>query len=309
MGRAPPVPLSEAAERLESALSGSVLRDEPMARHTSYRVGGPAALFVTCDTLGDVSTCATVLAEEGVEWTVLGKGTNVLVSDEGYPGAIVVLGREFRSSRFEGERLEAGAGCLLARLVQDAYAKGLAGLECAVGIPGTLGGALVMNAGSRDDWIGESVESVTVVSPDKGLLRLRGSDIDWRYRRTDLPDHGVVVEAQLRVFPDDVVDLKRRMESAFRRRKATQPMGKPSAGSVFVNPADDSAGRLIESVGLKGRRLGGAAVSDVHANFIVNQGGATARDILLLMHLIRDTVRDTHGVELTAEVRFLGSFS
>lgn len=266
-------------------------------------------MHLVCETVGDVALATEVLAEEDVPWTMLGRGTNVLVADSGYDGAVVVLGRDFRRREVTAERIEAGAGCILAAVVQDTYARGLTGLELAVGIPGTVGGAAVVNAGSREEWIGGLVESVTLFVPGGGLERVRGPEVRWGYRSTDLPSRGIVVEVELHVTQADTRDVRRRMEAAFRRRKMTQPVGKPSAGSVFVNPPGDSAGRLIEAAGLKGRRVGGAAISEVHANFIVNEGGATARDVLELMHLARDIVKDTHGVELTAEIRFLGSFS
>lgn len=303
------MPLEGAYAALAGRIAGDLRRDEPMARHTSFRIGGAAALFLVCDSVPDLSVATSVLAEHEVEWTVVGKGTNLLVSDEGYEGAVMVLGREFRNRSVEGDRMEAGAGCVLAALVQHAYSKGIGGFEFAVGIPGTLGGALVMNAGTREDWIGSRTESVTVFVPGTGLERLRGTDIAWGYRRTDLRDKGIVVEAQLRAVPGDVTDIRRLMESGFRRRKQSQPLGKPNAGSVFANPPGESSGRLIEEAGLKGVRIGGARVSEVHANFIVNEGSATARDVLELMHLVRDTVRETSGIELQPEIRFLGSFS
>jgi UDP-N-acetylmuramate dehydrogenase len=171
-----------------------------------------------------------------------------------------------------------------------------------------VGGALAMNAGSRDEWIGSVVESVTLFVPGQGLVGVRGPEIAWEYRRTDLPCRGIIVETVLRVVESDAVHLRRAMEASLRRRKRSQPLALPSAGSVFVNPEGDSAGRLIESVGLKGTRVGGAQVSDVHANFIVNTGGATAADVVELIRTIRDAVKESHGIELRPEIRFLGSF-
>lgn len=299
----------EAWARLATAhLDGAVRRDEPLARHTTFGIGGPAALYVECDSLHDVATTFEILAECEVEWTVLGKGSNMLVSDVGYPGAIVVLGRDFKRHGIDGSHLRSGAGVILAALVQDAFSTGMTGLEFAVGIPGTLGGALAMNAGSRSEWIGEVVESVTIFVPGEGMRRLRGSEISWGYRRTDLAARGIALEASLRLEPGDVVDIRRRMESGLRRRKVSQPIGTRNAGSVFVNPDGDSAGRLIESLGLKGVGHGGAQVSEVHANFIVNTGGATAADVVALITRIHDAVRDEYGIELRPEVRFLGPF-
>lgn len=291
------------------AIDGTdVHRDEPMARHTSFHIGGPADLFIVCDSVTALSDTLDILAAEQIPFVVAGKGTNLLVSDSGYRGAVLVLGKQFKKHVCEGEYIRAGAACILAYLVQDAFSKGLAGLEFAVGVPGTLGGALAMNAGSRDAWIGSVTESVTLYVPGQGLIRLRGNDIEWGYRSSGLPGRGIIVEGELRLTPSDPARIRAEMERSLTRRKQTQPMGAASAGSVFVNPEGDSAGRLIESVGLKGTALGGARISDVHANFIVNDGGATAADVLGIVNKARTSVRDRYGIELQTEVRFLGEF-
>jgi len=300
--------IAEAGVRLAAALSGEVRRDELMARHTSYRIGGPAALWVRCDTLADLAAATSILAEEDVQYVAVGKGTNLLVADEGYPGAVVVLGKEFARHSVDGEFVQAGAAVILASLVNDAFAQGLSGLEFAVGVPGTFGGAVAMNAGTRDDWIGSMVESVTLFVPGVGLERLRGAEVPWGYRRSGLQGRGIIVEAVLKVTPGDPVTIRRVMEANFRRRKGSQPVGSASAGSVFKNPEGDSAGRLIEAAGLKGARVGKASISEVHANFIVNEGGARAADVVSLIQLARDTVKDRYGVELSPEIRFLGTF-
>ena len=300
--------VAHAYERLRASLSGTIRRDEPLARHCSYRIGGPASLVIDCDTVADLALATSVLAEEDLAWTVLGKGSNVLVADAGYDGAVITLGREFKRHTLEGEHLRTGAGVILAAIVNDAFSAGRTGLEFAVGIPGTVGGALAMNAGSREEWIGSVVESVTIFVPGQGLVGIRGPEIAWGYRNSGLSARGIIVEASLRLDEGDEVYIRRTMEASLRRRKRSQPLGVPSAGSVFVNPDGDSAGRLIEAVGLKGSRVGGAAVSDIHANFIVNTGGANAADVLGLIGLIRDTVKDMHDIELRPEIRFLGSF-
>jgi UDP-N-acetylmuramate dehydrogenase len=300
--------VSAAYQRLRKEVAGPVRLDELMARHTTYRIGGPAALFVECDSVTDLAAATSILAEEDVLWRVLGKGSNVLVSDLGYAGAVLTLGRDFKRHALEDERLRTGAGVILAAVVRDAFSAGRTGLEFAVGVPGTVGGALAMNAGSRDEWIGSIVESVTLFIPGQGLVGVRGPEVSWGYRHSDLTMRGIIVEAALRVVEGDEAHIRRTMEASLRRRKRTQPLGMPSAGSVFVNPEGDSAGRLIEAAGLKGARIGAAVVSDVHANFIVNAGGATAADVVALVKLIRDTVKETNGIELRPEVRFLGSF-
>lgn len=299
---------ASALETLRSGLTGTVRAEEPLARHTTYRIGGPATLFVTADTVADLALVHRVCEAEGLTWVVLGKGSNVLASDAGYEGVVVVLGRDFKRHDVDGGHLRSGAGVILAQLVQDVFAKGLSGLEFAVGIPGTLGGALVMNAGSRDEWIGGIVESLTLFVPGEGLVGLRGSDVEWGYRSTDLASRGVVVESVLRVTEGDVDRIRRTMETGLRARRTSQPVGAACAGSVFVNPAGDSAGRLIEQAGLKGERRGGAVVSEVHANFIVNEGGATAEDVLALVDHVRLVVMETHGIELRPEIRFVGTF-
>ena len=295
-------------ERLAPVLDGLVKLDEPLARHTTFRIGGPAALFIECDTVSDLERSVETCAEEGLEWTILGKGSNVLASDEGYSGAVLVLGRSFKRHHCDGDKVTSGAAVILAALVQDSFKRGQSGLEFAVGIPGTVGGALAMNAGSRDDWIGSVVESVTLYVPGSGLSCVRGPEIDWGYRRSGLARRGVIVESTLALQAGDGVHIRRVMEASLRRRKRNQPLGTPNAGSVFVNPPGDSAGRIIESLGLKGSMVGGAQVSEVHANFIVNAGNATAADVIELITRVRDAAREAHGIELTPEIRFLGSF-
>lgn len=297
-----------ALHRLRESLAGSVRADEPMARHTTYRIGGPAAIFAECDTVGDLHAAVSILDSEDVPWTVLGKGSNLLVSDEGYRGAVLVLGRDFKHHEIDGEHIRAGAAVSLGVIVQDAFREGLSGLEFAVGVPGTLGGALAMNAGGRDQWIGSIVESVTVLDPQAGLLGVRGDEVKWGYRRSDLGARGVIVEASLRAEKGDRDVIRRVMEASLNRRRKSQPLGMPSAGSVFVNPPNDSAGRLVEAAGLKGFAIGAARVSDVHANFIVNTGRARAADVVAVIRHVRETVEEEYGVELQPEIRFLGSF-
>lgn len=301
--------IATAFSQLTKELSGVVRLDEPLARYTTYRIGGPADILIIADTLADLKAATAILDASQIEWTVLGKGSNILAADAGYRGAVIILGREFRKHFVREGQLIAGAGAILAHVVQDAYAAGLSGLEFAVGIPGTVGGALAMNAGTGDDWIGSVVSQITVLQPTGELVSVRGHEVAWGYRSATLPARGITVECSLRVEQGDVISIRRRMDSALARRKRTQPIGLPCAGSVFRNPEGDSAGRLIENVGLKGVRSGQASISEVHANFIVNHGGATARDVLRLLHDARDTVLDRHGVELKPEIKFLGSFS
>lgn len=287
---------------------GKVARNEPMSGHTTYRIGGPARFVVTVETLDALSRVLRECARLGLPWVPVGQGSNLLVADEGYDGVVVLLSGDFRRWSFDENalRFTVGAGVTLARLVQEAYHLALSGFEFAVGIPGTVGGALRMNAGTREDWIGSRVVSVTTFSLKGGLRRYHGDEIAWQYRRSSLPNDEVVVECELACQRGMAGRIQQRMEEALRRRKQRQPLGMPSCGSVFRNPQDGSAGDLIEQAGLKGYRVGGAQISQVHANFIVNTGGASAADVAACMKKARDEVMGAYGIELRPEVRFLG---
>lgn len=294
------------------ALEGSgeldVCANERLSRHTTYRIGGPAELFVTCHSYAALCKTVRVLAEEGVDWVILGKGSNVLASDAGYKGAVIVLDGEFgRVSVDAGEGLvTAGAGALLSRVVNEAYRAGLSGLECCAGIPGTVGGAVSMDAGSRREWIGSRVRDVVVLRPGAGMHRYGGGEVEWGYRSTSIPTSEIVLEATFELEPRAKESIQFDMEQRITRRKSSQPVGKPCCGSVFRNPTDGSAGALVEAAGLKGCTCGRAQVAPEHANFVVNTGGATAADVVSLIGLMHDTVLEQSGVDLLCEVKLLG---
>jgi UDP-N-acetylmuramate dehydrogenase len=296
---------------LEGTIGGMVSYNEPMARHTSYRLGGPAALYIECASLADINRCLEVFQSHHLSWCVVGKGSNLLVSDEGFSGAIITLGREFKHFSFPDESvgenlLVAGAGVILSSLVQDAFKSGYAGLEFSVGIPGTFGGALFMNAGAATEWIGSLVESVTVLRPGQGLVRYEARELPWAYRRSGIPTGEIIVEGGLRVSRGHLGQIRAKMEASLRKRRKSQPLTIPNAGSVFRNPPNASAGKIIEELGLKGYTVGGASVSEVHANFIVNNGTATAADVIAIIMYIRERVREEYGYELQPEIRFIG---
>lgn len=293
---------------LSGAIDTDLIENEKLARHTSYRIGGPAALFVTCHSYHALRRAVEELTSEQVPWVVLGRGSNVLVSDVGYTGAVLTLGREFSRSVLadDGRTLTVGAGTILARLVNSVYAQGLSGLEFAVGIPGTLGGALSMNAGTRTEWIGLLVEDVVTYKPGAGIVHYGGGEIEWGYRTCSLPRDEIILEATLKLEPEPKSDIRARMERYLARRRRTQPLGSASCGSVFRNPPDRSAGAMIEDCGLKGFSVGGAEVSNVHANFIVNTGTAKASDVIAVIRKVYGKVREAYGVELQTEVKFLG---
>ena len=292
---------------LSGTVDADVLRDERLSRRTTYRIGGPAALFVAAHSYEALARTLEVLSREGVDWVILGKGSNLLVSDKGYDGCASVLDGEFaRHSFAEDGSLTAGAGATLSRLVNDALKKGLSGLEPCVGIPGTLGGALSMDAGTRREWIGGRVRDLVVLRPGEGMRRYGGGEVEWGYRSTSLPTDEIILEATLELTPAAPDAIAADMEERLARRRAAQPLGAPSCGSVFRNPVGQSAGALIESCGLKGESCGGAQISPEHANFIVNRGGATAADVITLISRAHEAVLREHGVDLLCEVKLLG---
>lgn len=291
---------------LSGRVDADVRRSEPLARHTSLRIGGPAALFVTAHDLAALTRTIAVLAEEGVPWVLLGRGTNILASDDGHPGCVICLGREFDRMEVDGTTLTAGAAAKLSGVVQAAMNAGLAGLDFLAGIPGTVGGAVRMDAGTRDEWIGSVLRDVVCLRPGQGLVRHDASEIAWGYRSTSLPEREVVLEASFSLAEGERALIAEAMQRRLARRRLRQPVGLASCGSVFRNPEGASAGRLVADCGLAGERVGGAQISELHANFIVNRGGATASDVCTLMARMHDGVLAASGHDLTPEVRLLG---
>lgn len=291
---------------VDDRFDGDVYPNEPMSRHTTYRIGGPARFFVRVNSIGALTGLIDVCAAEGVPWVMVGRGSNVLVADEGFAGVVIALGRDFRTSRFEEGRFMVGAGATLSSVVQDAFRRNLGGFEFAVGTPGTIGGALRMNAGSRDEWIGERVITVTTYRPGAGLARRRGSELEWGYRSSSFAPDEAILECELAAEAADPFKVRDKMEENLARRQQTQPLSLPTCGSVFKNPEGASVGRLVEELGLKGASVGGARVSDVHGNFIVNAGSATAADVRALMEHVRRCVFANFGIDLVPEVRLVG---
>ncbi len=296
------------ADELGPHFDGAILESEPMSRHTTYRIGGPARYFIEAHSLSSLVAATEALRAWGIPWIALGKGSNLLVSDEGFDGAVVTLGRGFSACRYneDAATFSVGASCRLSHVVRQACEHGRSGFEFAVGTPGTIGGALRMNAGTSREYIGSRVESVTTLRPGTGLRRYNASDISWGYRETTLPYDEIVLECELSTLEGDPAEIHASMERSLSRRRTTQPLALPSCGSVFRNPERESVGRLVENVGLKGASCGGAQISELHANFIVNRGGARAVEVLALIHAVQNAVGERYGIELIPEVRFLG---
>jgi UDP-N-acetylmuramate dehydrogenase len=282
-----------------------VLPDEPLARHTTFAIGGKAPFLVEIGNAAALERVRACLASEGMAWRVLGGGSNVLAPDAGVPYAVVRLKGGLAHFSFESTRVMAGAGISMRTLCVAARDAGLAGLESAATLPGTLGGALAGNAGYAGRPIGDVVESVSMLLHNGRTETLARDAIEFGYRRSSLKGMGVILGATLRLAQGDRATIARAMEAFAAERRECQPLSEPSAGCVFCNPPGASAGRLIDQAGAKGWSEGGAKVSPVHANFIVNEGGARAADVRRLIERVRERVRARFGVELELELELM----
>jgi UDP-N-acetylmuramate dehydrogenase len=284
----------------------------PLARHTTIKVGGPADLLLSVRATEALAACLACLARYDVPFIVLGNGSNILVSDRGIRGAVLRLVGTFRGVRWEeqSDRIVAdvGAGYAVSRLVRDAIRRGLGGLEFAEGIPGSVGGSLVMNAGAYGSEMEKLVLSVEGLTPEGEPMVLEREALRFSYRQTELPRQTVVTRVRLALTKEDPAVADERMRAIMAQRKASQPVGYPNCGSVFRNPPGDHAGRLIEAAGLKGVRRGQAEVSRRHANFILNRGGARAQDVRELIEYVKGEVERRFSVKLETEVRFVGDW-
>jgi UDP-N-acetylmuramate dehydrogenase len=307
--------MTELVPALRRAARGEVIEQAPLAPRTSVRVGGTAQLWVRPRDPEALVAVLGLLCDAGVPWFALGGGANTIVGDAGIEGAVLKLGPDFVDEAVEegGDHalLTLGAGAPIARFVSLAREQRGVGIAWAAGIPGTVGGMVAMNAGTSTGSASGHLEAVEVATPG-GLRWLPVSELRLSYRHCELPSGAVLTRARCRVrrgSDQEVLEDQRASKSDVERRRATQPLTLPNSGSVFVNPQGDFAGRLIEQAGLKGTRRGGAQISDKHANFIVNLGEATAADVVELIALARGAVRAMCGVELTPEVRLVGTFA
>ena len=295
-------PTAEQIAALAIVIGPQLRTDEPMAPKTSMRVGGRAAAYAEIRDSGHLVAALSICDAEGIAWTVVGLGSNLIVRDEGFPGLIIRLGGDFTKVTVDGPRIRAGAAVPIVSLCREAAKHGLSGIEGLVGIPGTVGGAVRMNAGT-DVEIGDVVDRVEVVVAGERLQTFTRPE--FAYRRSTLDRRAVVSAAEMVLILSDPRAVQAELRKRIDRRNATQPLELPNSGSIFRNPPGDYAARLIEVAGCKGTRVGGAEVSQKHANFIVNRGGATSADVLALIDHIKESVRRTHGVELETEVHVL----
>ena len=299
----------EAATILRDAAGDRVRRDFPLAPLTSFRLGGPAAVYLEAASQEDLAALGRALDDTGLPMLVIGKGSNLLISDEGFPGIVVRLGKGFRWAARDGEQISAGGAMPLPAMANVALSHSLAGLEFGVAIPASLGGSVRMNAGAHHRSLDEVLASVEIFDTRAGEVRvIPASEAGFTYRDSRLPERSVVVGATAALTADDPAAIRARMDEARRWRRETQPLAEPNCGSVFKNPEGDHAARLIDRAGAKGLRLGGARVSEKHANFFIAEEGATATDVRALIGEVRRRVHDSAGVWLEPEVHLVGRF-
>ena len=287
-----------------------VLFDEPMSQHTTFRIGGPADVFVMPENYEQIREVLRLCKEEKLPFFVLGNGSNLLVSDSGYRGVIIQMDRNMEEIRLDGEEIHACAGALLSSVAVAARNASLTGFEFAGGIPGTIGGAAVMNAGAYGGELKDVLKEVTVMTREGEILTIPADKLEMGYRTSIIKTSGyLVLEAVISLKKGDEEKIRAVMKDLSERRTEKQPLDYPSAGSTFKRPEGYFAGKLIMDSGLRGYRAGGAQVSEKHCGFVINAGGATAEDVRSLMdHVIR-VVREKYGVTLEPEVKFLGDFN
>ena len=287
-----------------------VLINEPMSRHTSFRIGGPAAAFVTVNDEEELAAVMAAVTGAGAEHMIIGNGSNLLVSDEGYPGIMIKLGGNFESIECDAEdhcRVRVGAAMLMSRTAAFLTENGLSGFEFASGIPGSIGGAVFMNAGAYGGEIKDVVRTVLVMDPDGTNPRtVSNTDMQFSYRHSMAEDEGVLIlSAEMELAEDDPEAIAARVAELQFKRNSKQPVNWPSAGSTFKRPVGGYAAALIEQSGLKGYTVGGAQVSEKHSGFVINTGGASCEDVLEVMRHIRETVFADSGILLEPEVRLI----
>ena len=286
-----------------------IYTDEPMSRHTTFRTGGPADYLVT-PRYEQMQELVTALRAQNIPFTVIGNGSNLLVSDDGIRGVVIEIGKQMSEIMVDGDVLHAQAGALMSAIAARALEAGLGGFECEAGIPGSIGGAAVMNAGAYGGELKDVLESVEVLTPEGELVTIPAADLDLSYRHSCIPEKGyLVVAATIRLTKADPEQIRAKMDELKEKRVSKQPLEYPSAGSTFKRPEGYFAGKLIEDAGLRGFKVGGAQVSEKHCGFVINAGGATSTDVISLMKQVREKVKDQFGVTLEPEVKFVGDIS
>ena len=297
----------ELASLTQNGNNPSKLRfDEPLSKHNYFGIGGGAAAYFEVSTIDELTYVAQLQKRSSVPVAIIGRGSNLLVNDAGYPGIVIRLIGEFNRLEFTENRVDVGAGVSLPRLSKMAAGHGLSGVEFALGIPGSVGGALIMNAGAWGSSFGDLIERVQVMTAEGKLMDISRDDAGFSYRHSGLKTYFCVTGATLTLIPGDPQEVDDLMQDLYNQKITSQPFAEENAGCMFKNPPGHSAGKLIDECGLKGHRIGGAEVSKIHGNFILNLDNATAHDVLSLVRHIQDHVKQERGVDLEMEVQLLG---
>lgn len=286
---------------------GTVLTDEPMSKHTSFKIGGPVDIFVIPGTIEELANSIKLCKDEGFDYFIMGNGSNLVVRDKGMRGIVIKVSESLSDIKVEGTKLIAEAGALLSIVSKAALRHSLSGMEFASGIPGSLGGAVAMNAGAYGGEMKDIVAKVTCLDKNGNFVEYENKDMNFGYRQSKAQHENlIVVQVEIGLKEGNYEDIKAYMNELTERRTSKQPLSLPSAGSTFRRPEGYFAGKLIEDAGLKGLRLGDAQVSEKHSGFIVNTGKATGDDVINLIKVVQKTVSDKFGVKLETEVKIMG---
>ncbi|MEE8479209.1 MAG: UDP-N-acetylmuramate dehydrogenase [Candidatus Neomarinimicrobiota bacterium] len=287
-------------------ITGKIMENEPMANHTSYGIGGPALAFIEPKSIKELQMIKSFAEKYQVPVNCIGNGSNLLVSDEGINSFVVSLEKSYKNILFDGYKCHAEAGVKLSKLVKECIKRNLAGLETLIGIPGTLGGALIMNAGSFGNEISNYLTSIELLNRNGVVEQKPANEIEFTYRSSTFNKDDIILSAEFKLKKASEIEIQKNRDQANFSRKSTQPLKFRSAGSVFKNPKDFAAGYLIDQAGLKGKSIGGAIVSGIHANFIINQANAKANDVVQLIKIIRDTILKKYSIVLELEINTVG---
>lgn len=300
--------LNELIDDLKEFNVGTIKVQEPLANHTTMKIGGPADLFVEPSSIENVVKTLNLVKKHDVKWRAIGRGSNLLVSDQGIEGVVIKLGNRLNSLELNDTLLTVGAGYSLVALTVLISRKGLTGLEFASGIPGSVGGAVYMNAGAHGSDVSKILTKAHILFDDGSFEWLTNKGMEFSYRTSILQKKrpGIVLEAQFQLSSGDKKEIMATMQKNKDYRKNTQPWDSPCAGSIFRNPLPHYAGKLVEEAGLKGYQIGGAQISEMHGNFIVNTGNAKAEDVLQLINYVKKTIFEMYQVEIETEVEIIG---
>ncbi len=291
---------------LKKMITSKIMENEPMHKHTSYGIGGPAMAYIEPKSIKDIQSIKSFAKRKDLRVYCIGSGSNLLVSDEGINGIVISLQKTIKNIMFDQNICYAETGAKLSKLVKECIKRNLGGMETLIGIPGTIGGALIMNAGAFGNEISNYVTNIELIDQAGNINRQSISDLEFNYRESNFSANAILLSAEFQLEKiDDSIIIKQR-DTANQTRKSTQPLKARSAGSVFKNPKDHAAGYLIDQVGLKGMSIGGAIVSEIHANFIINHSDAKATDVVELINMIRKSINDKYSINLELEINTLG---